>query len=319
MHQFYISLMVILFHTCYSLQAQQSNTFTSSTITLTVDSNKLYGTLTIPSTKKQCPVMLLIAGSGPTDRNGNQPNMENNAYKELAEELAVKGISTLRYDKRGVGESKFDIKEGNLRFDHFIEDALLWINYLKKDKRFSKVIVAGHSEGSLIGMEASQRTPVDAYISIAGAGKSIDKILLEQLKTALPDSMYYAKCINYLDTLKKGYTLTNADPALASLFRESIQPYMISWIKFDPSIILSRLTMPIFIIQGNNDIQISVENANLLAQSNGKAQVRIVKGMNHVLKLADTDRAKNVASYSDPTLHVVPEFIKQISNFISTL
>ena len=290
--------------------------FNVNNMSVAVDTNKLYGSLTMPITDKPCPVMLFIAGSGHTDRDGNQENMRTDAYKQLAEKLTQKGIATLRYDKRGVGESLFNMYEENLRFDQYIDDAALWIAELKKDERFTKVIVAGHSEGSLIGIVASESVKPDAFISIAGAGRSIDEVLKIQLKEAVPDSNYYIKCCKYLDTLKSGKMLVTPDSALFSLFRPSIQPYMINWIQYNPCVEIKKLKMPVLILQGENDIQVAADNANLLAGANTKATMKFIPGMNHVLKLAEKDRFKNFSTYSDPNLPVVTEFIDDVADFI---
>ncbi len=290
--------------------------FNVNNMSVAVDTNKLYGSLTMPITDKPCPVMLFIAGSGHTDRDGNQENMRTDAYKQLAEKLTQKGIATLRYDKRGVGESLFNMYEENLRFDQYIDDAALWIAELKKDERFTKVIVAGHSEGSLIGIVASESIKPDAFISIAGAGRSIDEVLKIQLKEAVPDSNYYIKCCKYLDTLKSGKMLVTPDSALFSLFRPSIQPYMINWIQYNPCVEIKKLKMPVLILQGENDIQVAADNANLLAGANTKATMKFIPGMNHVLKLAEKDRFKNFSTYSDPNLPVVTEFIDDVADFI---
>jgi pimeloyl-ACP methyl ester carboxylesterase len=294
------------------MQAQ----FNVNTMSVAIDTNKLYGSLTMPETDKPCPVMLFIAGSGHTDRDGNQESMKTDAYKQLAEKLTQKGIATLRYDKRGVGESAFRMYEEDLRFDQYIVDAALWIAELKKDERFSKVVVAGHSEGSLIGMVACQKVHADGFISLAGAGRSIDEVLKIQLKEAVPDSNYYNKCCSYLDTLKSDKLLVTPDSALFSLFRPSIQPYMINWIKYNPCAEIKKLKMPVLILQGENDIQVASDNANLLAGANTKSKMKFIPGMNHVLKLAEKDRLKNFSTYSDPSLPVMPELIDDIAAFI---
>lgn len=296
--------------------SQTKAQFNVSTMSVTVDTNKLYGSLTMPDTKQPWPVVLFIAGSGHTDRDGNQEGMKTDAYKQVAEKLTQQGIATLRYDKRGVGESVFKMYEEDLRFDQYIDDAALWIAELKKDDRFSKVFVAGHSEGSLIGMVAIQKVKADGFISIAGAGRSIDEVLKIQLKEAVPDSNYYNKCANYLDTLKSGKRLVAPDSALFSLFRPSIQPYMINWIKYNPSAEIKKLKMPVLILQGENDIQVASDNANLLTGANTKSRMKFIPGMNHVLKLAEKDRLKNFSTYSDPSLPVMQELIDDMAEFI---
>src|SRR5688572_3915055 len=160
----------------------------SETILLTTK-GRLRGTLSVPPSKKAVTVVLLIAGSGATDRNGNNTRMENNSLKMLADTLLSHGIASLRYDKRGVGQSdRGTDSEKELRVEHYVNDAAQWIELLTYDERFNRVVVAGHSEGSLVGMLAIQKTQkVAAFVSIAGPGRALDTLLREQLSHLVPE------------------------------------------------------------------------------------------------------------------------------------
>ena len=275
---------------------------------------KLEGSLLTSDVKGSNTVALIIAGSGPTDRNGNNPSMTNNALKMLAEELALVGISSLRYDKRGIGQSKAaGLKEIDLRFDHYINDARHWIDYLVTLNNFSKIIVIGHSEGSLIGMIASQQTNVDKYISLAGAGQPIDLTIRAQLKAQPPIVLEQSTPI--LDKLLKGETVDNVPAFLNALFRPSIQPYMISWFKYDPRQEIAKLNKPVLIVQGDTDIQVSLTDADNLAIANNKAKKVVIKNMNHIFKQATLNRQANLLTYSQPDLPIKAELIKVISDF----
>lgn len=314
-------VIISIFMTCLSLagnfaQAQVADSFQTESLMVPVDTHQLTGTLTLPNGPGPYPLVLIIAGSGPVNRDGNQPGMKPDTYKQLAAGLAKQGIASVRYDKRGVGESVYFMDEINLRFDQYIEDATAWIDQLHADKRFSGIYVAGHSEGSLIGMLACAKTQNAGFISIAGAARPIDDLLRMQLKTAVPDSGYYALCCAYLDTLKQGQLLKYADPALAALFRPSIQPYMINWMKYNPSAEIKKLKVPVLVLQGENDIQVDPENARELARAVPRAVIRIIPGMNHVLKPAVKDREKNFEAYSDPSLTVMQELIDEIIRFV---
>jgi hypothetical protein len=275
---------------------------------------KLEGSLLTSDVKGSNTVALIIAGSGPTDRNGNNPSMTNNALKMLAEELALVGISSLRYDKRGIGQSKAaGLKEIDLRFDHYINDARHWIDYLVTLNNFNKIIVIGHSEGSLIGMIASQQTNVDKYISLAGAGQPIDLTIRAQLKAQPPIVLEQSTPI--LDKLLKGETVDNVPVFLNALFRPSIQPYMISWFKYDPRLEIAKLNKPVLIVQGDTDIQVSLTDADNLAIANNKAKKVVFKNMNHIFKQATLNRQANLLTYSQPDLPIKAELIKVISDF----
>ncbi|MDQ6826997.1 MAG: alpha/beta hydrolase, partial [Candidatus Eremiobacteraeota bacterium] len=141
-------------------------------VSVTVTGGTLAGTVTVPQGDGSFPVALIISGSGPTDRNGNGPLAQTDAYKLLAQGLAAHGIATLRYDKRTIGASKFpSLSESDLRFEDFVNDAVTFVDFLHKDSHFTSITILGHSEGSLIGMLAAQRDAiVSSYVSLEGAG-----------------------------------------------------------------------------------------------------------------------------------------------------
>jgi len=284
-------------------------------VVLETQTGKINGTLLLPENIKDPPVALIIAGSGPTDRDGNNPYMKNNSLKMLAEGLAGAGIASLRYDKRGIATSKeAGLKEEDLRFENYVQDAAQWIDLLKKDKRFKKVIVIGHSEGSLIGMIASKKAGADKYVSIAGAGMPAGDIIREQLKNQ--PAMVTDAAFPILDSLEQGKTVKEVPPMLASLFRLSVQPYIISWFKYDPRKEISKLNIPVLIVQGTTDIQVSVKDAENLKKADPKAELKIIEGMNHIFKEAEADRTKNIQTYSQPDLPLQKDLIKVISGFI---
>ncbi|HEX8563573.1 MAG TPA: alpha/beta hydrolase [Flavobacterium sp.] len=283
-------------------------------VTLHTKTGDIFGTLETPGTTgKKMPVALIIAGSGPTDRDGNNPMMKNNSLKILASELSKSGIATLRYDKRGVAESISAVKsEADLRFEHYVDDAQQWIQLLKQDKRFSEVIVIGHSEGSLIGMMAGRSA--DRFISIAGPGQSADKALKEQMG-AQPKEIQDV-VVPMLESLAAGKIIDPVPQMLGSFLSPTVQPYMISWFKYDPQVEIKKLAIPILILQGSNDIQVSVDDAKRLLSAAPKADLVIVNNMNHILRIIEGDRQANAGTYANPALPVSSELVKSISRFI---
>jgi alpha-beta hydrolase superfamily lysophospholipase len=281
--------------------------------------NALHSSLLLPKeTGKAVPVVLMLSGSGPTDRNGNSPMLpgKNDSMLMLAEGLAENGIASLRYDKRGVGESaKAMVAEADLRFETYVDDAVAWCEQLRKDKRFSAVVIAGHSEGSLIGMLAAKRCDADGFISIAGAGRAAADILRTQLTGKLPTELA-TQSDEILKNLEAGKTTENPPVELAALYRTSVQPYLISWFRYDPAKSIAALTVPVLIVQGTTDLQVSVDDAKRLAAASPKAKLLLIGGMNHVLKEVPPDREKQMASYSDPTLRLAPEFLAGVVDFV---
>lgn len=276
----------------------------------------LYGSLIIPANKKKFDVVILQPGSGPTDRNGNNPlGVNANSYIMLADSLAHYNIATLLIDKRGVAESKAaGSDESKLVFNDYIYDLEAWAGLIKKDKRVKKLIIAGHSEGSLIAMVAAQHVKADKYISISGPAKPIDEIISWQIKQQLPalsptvDSLF--------NRMKMGERIDSVPPMLYTLFRPSIQPYMISWMKYKPCDEIKKLQLPILILQGSHDYQVQQEEAEALHECNPKAMLQIIADMNHVLKLASDNIEQNKVTYTNPSLPLAKGLVTHIVNFI---
>lgn len=283
-------------------------------------SGSIAGSLVKPKNATgKVPLVLIIAGSGPTDRNGNNDkmNIHANTYAMLANELGKKGIATLRYDKRLVGQSVSTTKEAELRIDDMIEDALGVANDLVEKGEFSKVILLGHSEGSLIGMIAARDASVNGFISVAGAGEPAEKVVTEQLKS---QPKYIADGFKRIvDSLRKGKLTPNVDPALYALARPSVQTYIMSWFRFDPAKEIKKLKIPVLIVHGTTDIQIATLQAEKLKKAKSEAQLLIIPGMNHILKEAPADVKQNTATYSNPTLPLKPELVIGIANFVNGL
>ncbi|GAA4461110.1 hypothetical protein GCM10023093_05170 [Nemorincola caseinilytica] len=278
---------------------------------------KIYGTFSMPETDKRVPVVLIIAGSGPTDRNGNQTlSVKGDTYKMLADSLKKASIASVRYDKRGIGESSGALKnEADMRFEDMVNDAAGIAAMLKTDKRFSSVIILGHSEGSLVGMLAAIKEPVNAYISVSGLANSADKILIRQI--AAQSEELSLKAAFMLDSMNKGKKIENTDPELATLFRPSVQPYLRSWMKYEPRTEIQKLNIPVLIVQGTTDIQVSEGEAVTLKEAYPKATLSVIKDMNHVLKKAPMDRKQNMATYTEPKLPLAPGLMSAITAFIS--
>jgi pimeloyl-ACP methyl ester carboxylesterase len=278
--------------------------------------NGIHGTLTLPDGNKIIPVVLVIAGSGPVDRNGNsfKLGLNTNAYKQLATALQENGIACLRYDKRGIGNSVATAEE-DLRFEDMVNDAEGFIKMLKADKRFSKVIILGHSEGSLIGMIAAEKAHATGFISVAGAGERADIIIEKQLGAQSKEMAAQATVL--LDSLVKGFHVKEPANNLNRLFHASVQSYMISWLKYDPQKEIKKLTLPVLIVQGNTDIQVTGADAALLKKAKPDAVLKEIDQMNHTLKQASSDKATNIATYSNPDLPLKKELTDVVIAFVT--
>ncbi len=285
---------------------------------LATETGELQGTLLLPETAEAAavPVALIIAGSGPTDRDGNNPMIKNNSLKLLAEGLAEQGIATLRYDKRGVAKSAAAATaEADLRFEHYIADAQQWVQQLKADSRFSSVSIIGHSEGALIGAVAAQMPEVARFVSLAGSALPANEIIREQLQRQ-PIAVYEA-ANPILEQLEKGETVADVPPMLAALFRPSVQPYMISWIKYKPQAEIAKLQKPVLVVQGTTDLQVPAKHGQLLRDA-ADAQVAYLEiaGMNHMMRDAPAATSENFATYSKPELPLSTGVVAGVAAFL---
>jgi uncharacterized protein len=294
--------------------------FREEPVTVSIPVGTLSGTLMLPDGNGPFPVALIIAGSGPTDRDGNSAmGIHNDIYKKLAQGLAAQGIATLRYDKRMIGASTATQTESELRFDDYVDDAVKLTAWLENDKRFSSVAIIGHSEGSLIGILAAQRDPrVSKFVSLEGAGRNLGAILNEQVTANPANPPAVVEEVERINaSLLAGKTIDNPDPQLYALYRPSVQPYLISEYKYDPPKELAKLTIPVLIVQGSTDIQISATDAKLLAAAEPKARLVTIEGMNHVLVDAPPDRSANAATYTQ-TLPLSAALVPALVQFLKT-
>ena len=299
---------IILFFISLEAFSQEKN---YDSLQVSIDP-EVQGTLLSPKGENQPPLAILIAGSGPTDRDGNQALFKNNSLKYLAEGLAQKGIATFRYDKRVIAQiNKATVQEEKMTFEDEVNDALLVVNHFKD--KYKKIILIGHSEGALIGLLVAQKVVVSKFVSISGAGNSSATLIEEQIGKNAPQLKEESQKI--ISQLRKGELVDNISPYLAPVFRKSVQPYLISWFKYEPAKEITKLQIPILIVQGTNDLQVEDKEAQLLKEAQPKAQLLLIEGMNHVLKKVKT-LEENQQSYLNPDLPISGELVEGIASFI---
>jgi len=288
-------------------------------IELNTPTGTLYGSLVLPKSDKPVPVVLIIAGSGPTDRNGNNTQGgRNDSLKKLAWRLAQNNIASVRFDKRGIAQSQPAAPdERTLNLDQYVTDAVAWGNLLKADPRFADVFVLGHSEGALIASLAAPAMDAAGVISIAGTARPVGQVLREQLQRNNMPPGLLQRSVELIHTLESGRTDDNVPKALQVIFRPSVQPYLISLLRYDPAKAFAALKMPALIIQGTHDIQVDVNDARLLKAAKPDADLALIEGMNHVMRIVPMDMKRQVQSYNDPNQRLSSELGDRIVRFIT--
>ncbi|MEN4946877.1 alpha/beta hydrolase [Pseudomonas proteolytica] len=289
-------------------------------ISLDTGSGELFGSLLLPQSAKPVPVVLIIAGSGPTDRNGNSAEgARNDSLKRLAWVLARHNIASVRYDKRGVAASlKATPDERNLTLDAYVADAVAWGKSLKADPRFGPLIVLGHSEGALVAALAAPELDPAGVVSLSGSARPVDQVIRQQLADHLPPALLL-RSNQILDRLKAGQVDADVPDPLQGIFRPSVQPYLISLFRADPAAAFARLNMPALIVQGTTDLQVGVADAKKLKQAKPDAELAVIPGMNHVMRIVPNDVKQQLSSYNNPQLPLAEALGRRLVSFIDGL
>lgn len=274
------------------------------------------GTQSFPRGRDTAVACLIIPGSGPTDRNGNNGNiLQTDAYKMLSDSLASHGIAVIRYDKHGVGDSRETwFNEADMTLESYVKDAAKWIKDMKKNPKFKKVIVIGHSEGSLIGMLSADTSGADAFISIAGPAQSADTLILEQLQSQ--SLTLYEESVRITQKIRAGQPVDTMSNLLQAVYRPAIQGYLRSWFRYRPATEIQKMKIPVLIVQGTTDFQVKKGEALLLKAAKPDAELVLIEGMNHILKSAPQDKSRNFMTYYDKSLPLHPQLIPSLLQFI---
>jgi|SRR5580658_443767 pimeloyl-ACP methyl ester carboxylesterase len=269
------------------------------------------------------PVALIIPGSGPTDRDGNNARgIKGSIYKLLAEGLAARGITTVRIDKRGMfGSSGAVADPDKVTIPDDAADVRAWSASLRQQLGVSCVWLLGHSEGGLVALVAAKgASDVCGLILVATAGRPLGQSLGDQLRANPAMAPLLGQALAAIATLEAGKHVETAsmDPSLLPLFRPEVQDFAISVFSFDPAVLLAGSAEPVLILQGQRDIQISEQDARRLKKADPKAKLVLLPDTNHVLKtVGSPDRAANVGTYADPTLPLAPKVVETIAGFIA--
>ncbi|MFT4575642.1 MAG: pimeloyl-ACP methyl ester carboxylesterase [Polaribacter sp.] len=300
---------IYLFLFVWSFTNAQNN-IVSEEILITNDSIQLPGTLTYSNDKS--PLIIWVHGSGNVDRNGNQAgaNIKANYIKQFRDKINKENIAFFSFDKRTATKRNF-IFSKNIKLNAFVTDLNSVINHFKNDTRFTEIILAGHSQGSLIAMIASKN--IDRYISIAGPATSIDKTIIQQITAQSPEFGKAAEA-HFKEVFETG-DIKEVHPLLASVFAKQNLPFLVSWAKYNPSKEIKKLTIPVLIINGTKDLQVKIEDANALHNANPSSELVIIENMNHVLKIIEKE-GDNIKSYYSPDFAISKKLITTIVAFI---
>lgn len=281
-----------------------------------VNGGYLYGNILEPSDNSKSTIVIITAGSGPTDRDGNSSILtgRNDSLKYLAYGLKDKGIASFRYDQRPSGKSYRTLTDKNINFDLLVEDLVECIKYIKVNKNYDKIYLIGHSQGALISVLAAQQEDVDGVVTIAGAVRSIDMILLDQIRRQDKELSEILEV--ELEKIKAGLDSTSDNKEIKQLLSGENGEFIRRWMEYDPAAEIKKLDIPVYFIYGTADLQIKPSELDYLDDIINDNKYKILENMNHVLKVSPEDEKENLKRYSYPGYPLHPELIKSIEEFI---
>lgn len=280
----------------------------------------LAGTLLDPDPKG--PLLVIIPGSGPTDRDGDNPaGVAGGPYRQLAEALAARGVATLRIDKRGMFGSHAALADPDaVSIGGYADDALAWAKVARAKTGRRCVWLLGHSEGGLVALQAGQRPAgLCGLVLVAAVGRPVGVVVREQLRANPANAPILEQALATIDALEAGKRVPQATlPApLQPLFADRIQPYWIDLMAHDPARLIAALRLPVLIVQGTRDLQVSVADAQALKAAQPRATLTLLPGVNHVLRaVASNDRTANLMTYRDTTLSLAPGVAQAVAGFV---
>lgn len=283
----------------------------------------LRGTLTRVA-EASAPVVLILPGSGPTDRDGNNPfGIRAATYRHLSDDLAAEGVTSIRIDKRGMFGSASAVKDANaVTIEDYVDDVRSWVDVAQRETGAKCVWLLGHSEGGLVALAASDRVPdICGLVLVATAGRNMGEVLKDQLRSNPANAELLPRAMTAIDELSAGRRVAaeHMPPALAALLPEQVQGFLISAFRLDPRQLVAAVKKPVLILQGRRDIQVGVKDAQALHDANASSHLVLLSDTNHVLKQVDTDDVSaNLMTYANATLPLAPDVARTIASFVKT-
>ena len=274
------------------------------------------GNLVTPYADDKVPLLIFIMDAGAINRDGNDRMSKNETFKKLSRELAKHGIASFRYDKRIFAMDRMGVRENEISFKNFIDDAIETIDYFEKNNDYSKIILAGHGQGSLVGMIAA-RDRANAFIGIAGNANSIDNVIIDQLAEQAPGLDKSASLA--FKQLRENGRATVYEPALESIFRYDLQPFMRTWLQYNPKEEIAQLDIPILLLYGKKDIQVNTSEGEKLKEVAPDAQFVAIDNMNHILSEIKGNRLENHISYNESWRPIMPAVISTLATFVKDI
>jgi uncharacterized protein len=311
-------------------------------VTFTSGNDTIYGTLLLPNGSRKMPAALLLSGSGPTDRDGNNTLLPSpiDSHKIMARILADQGVASLRYDKLGTGKTgiaSYAAHPGDLDFDTYVNEARDGLKYLKSrpDIDPTRIMILGHSEGGFIAMlvASDSGSRVKALALVNSLSKPYLQTIHDQYQARLADAVKAGtltqagadKIVSAIDNINRSLLSTGTLPAdippeLAQIYNPTTAKFLASVGKYDPGKVAESLpnTLAVLVTCGEKDIQVLCSDVpNLLDgfRLAGNEHVTFVqlKDTNHILREV---QGGDPADYADTSKPFSTQMKQALSDFV---
>jgi pimeloyl-ACP methyl ester carboxylesterase len=272
------------------------------------------------------PMVLIIPGSGPTDRDGNSSlGLHTDTYKLLAQGLAARGIASVRIDKRGMYSSHAAIPNANnVTIADYAGDVHAWAKAIHEKTGAACIWVLGHSEGGLVALVAAKDNSRDicGLLLVATAGRRLGDVIKDQLRANPANAPFLDEALRDVDLLAAGRRVDlNAKDTrreIMAIFAPQVQGFLIDVMSYDLTKVLVSNKGPMLILQGRRDIQVGEVDAHALKAANPDAKLVLLPDVNHVLKRVESDDpTANLKTYLDAKLPIASSVVDTIADFIA--
>lgn len=290
-------------------------------LTIKTAGGSIRGELDLAETGKKGPLVIISPDSGSVDRDGNILGVggKGNTYQLLSSALVQRGISCVRYDKRGVAESYPLVKDTvDLRFSDYVGDLQKVLAHFRADKRFTSISILGHGEGALVAAAALQNLedkglPV-SFFALSPQSRPVQELLHEEIASYGPESLVEYERV--LEDILAGGTGEPLPDFLMDVFTPDMLNYWRSWMQYDPLSLYAKLGGPLFLVRGANETVCLMEDIDRLAAANKGAKYLVIPGMNQVLKEGAGDQNALYEAYLDGSLPLSADLVQALAVFV---
>jgi pimeloyl-ACP methyl ester carboxylesterase len=287
----------------------------------------LAGTFAVPAAGGPVAAVLMLQGSGQTDRDDNAKALKIDIFPQVSAAIEGQGLATFRFDKRGVGGSEGDYFGSD--FDDRLTDAVAAVEWLRARPEVdpARVIALGHSEGAMVAVRlAAGAAPVAGAILLAGAAQAGEQILTwqgRQVAGSLTGVSKWVVLVLHIDLIKsQRKALNRIRSSSAGVMRIQGRKLNAAWMRqfmtYDPAPELARVDVPVLAITGERDLQVNPDDLDRMRDLiKGPFEALRLSGVTHLLRTEGAKRG--LSGYKEQVRRPVdPRVISAVTGWLAS-